>query len=671
MAIYHFSGQMISRSKGQSAVASAAYRSGEKLYDERYGQTKFYKRETEPITFILKPEHAPDWCLNRERLWNEVEKHEKAKNSQLAREFNVALPIELSLEEQVALTKDYCQKYFVEKGMVADVAIHLDDEKNPHFHVMLTTRPFDEQGNWTIKSRKIYLYDEEGNPLYTKSGFRANRKENVTDWDSKETMQAWRKGWADLTNSYLEKNGFSERISEKSYAELGLDKQPTIHEGYVARQMEKNGRSSDRVQINVLIKKENATKEILQDVKRDIHFAEEGEGIQRLLSPNEKKQIATLSKDLKLFINYDNLVEKKRILVNWLTNEKTAALFSDGPTRIETILSQDEKVEEAFVLLAKESNRIVSRHYPSLPVDQLSQHALNRLAEETIQRGQSLHKEEANRLLTEETNQELTHYLKIIAKRPLETYDDYNKQYERLQKSVEAFKKNHQISTFTPDTLQDLSPDQQAALKAIVKDLERAKLALKVIDGYYEEKINRKFPTLDVNDLSIPERILYGDAIDYYGERLTVDTLQTIREQPLFKYDDAAYQLVGRYIDEPSQRTAIQSTLAESYPTLAEELQDPRLRTMVFNEVLEKDVVDEQTVAAFVRSVRNESVDEDFQPRKVSLLFQTLFRPQQLEQIMKEVAYEEQQQIHETEREHKKALRKKKQNRMKGLRGNR
>lgn len=671
MAIYHFSGQIISRSKGQSAVASAAYRSGEKLYDERYGQTKFYKRETDPITFILKPNHAPDWCLDRERLWNEVEKHEKAKNSQLAREFNVALPIELSLGEQIALTKDYCQMFFVEKGMVADVAIHLDDKDNPHFHVMLTTRPFDETGQWTIKSRKVYLYDDEGNPLYVKSGYRASRKENVTDWDSKETMQQWRKGWADLTNTYLEKNGLSERISEKSYAELGLAKQPTIHEGYVARQMEKSGRVSDRVQINVLIKKENMTKELLQDVKEEMHFFEESEGIHRLLTPNEKKQIAVLSKDLKLFINYDNLVEKKRILVNWLTNEKTAALFSDGPTRIETILSQDQKVEEAFSLIAKESNRIVTRYYPSLHVDQLSQHALNRLAEVTIQRNHPLSQAEANRLLSEETQHELVHYLKIIAKRPLETYDEYNQRYERLQNQVDTFKKTHHLTHFTPNTLQALTPEQQGALKAIVKDLERTKLALTIIDGYYEEKINRKFPTLDVNDLSIPERILYGDAIDYYGERLTVDTLQTIREQPLFKYDDAAYELVGRYLNEPNQRAAIQSTLAESYPTLAEELQDPRLRTMVFNEVLEKDVVDEQTVAAFIRSVRNESVDEDFQPRKVSLLFQTLFRPQHLEQIMKEVAYEEQQQIRENEHRHKKALRKKKQNRMKGLRGNR
>lgn len=436
MALYHFSGQMISRSKGQSAVASAAYRSGEKLYDERYGQTKFYKRDTEPITFILKPDHAPDWCLKRERLWNEVEKHEKAKDSQLAREFNVALPVELSFEEQIALTEDYCQTTFVERGMVADVAIHLDDTHNPHFHVMLTTRPFDEEGNWSIKSRKIYLYDEEGKPLYTKSGYRANRKENVTNWDSKETMLAWRKGWADLTNSYLERSGFSERITEKSFAELGLTKQPTIHEGYVAREMEKDGQTSDRVQINVLIKKENVTQEILQDVKQDLRFTEEGEGIQRLLSPNEKKHIVTLSNDLKLFINYDNLIEKKRILNNWLTNEKTSALFSDGPNEIETILYQDEKVEEAFALVAEESNRIMARYYPDLQVEQLSQHAVNRLAEETLTTEHPLNREEANHLLTEETRAELITYLKLIDKRPLETYDEYNLQCNRLQKKA-------------------------------------------------------------------------------------------------------------------------------------------------------------------------------------------------------------------------------------------
>ena len=112
MAIYHFSAQMISRGKGQSAVASASYRSGEKLYDELSEQSKYYKREVQPETHILAPSHAPTWIQNREMLWNEVERSETRKNSQLAREINVALPRELSNEQQTELIKGYVQEQF-------------------------------------------------------------------------------------------------------------------------------------------------------------------------------------------------------------------------------------------------------------------------------------------------------------------------------------------------------------------------------------------------------------------------------------------------------------------------------------------------------------------------------------------------------------------------------
>lgn len=210
---------------------------------------------------------------------------------------------------------------------------------------------------------------------------------------------------------------------------------------------------------------------------------------------------------------------------------KKNAFFSEAQSRIEMILSQDEKVEEAFALLAKESNRIGTRYYPSLHVDRLSQHALNRLEEVTIQRNQPLNQVEANQLLTEETQHELAHYLKIIAKRPLETHVEYNARYERLQDQVDAFKKTHQLTHFSPDSLQALTPEQQGALNAIVKDFERTKLALTIIDGYYEAKITRQFPTLDVAALTIQERILYGDnIIDCYGDRLTLEDLKKIKE---------------------------------------------------------------------------------------------------------------------------------------------
>src|SRR5690606_34029085 len=131
MAIFHSTTKIISRAKGQSAVASASYRSGERLVDENSGEVKFYKREVAPETMILAPENAPDWVNNRERLWNEVEKIEKRKDSQLAREIEIALPVELNKEEQKKFVQNYVQDNFVERGMIADIAIHRDNPSNP------------------------------------------------------------------------------------------------------------------------------------------------------------------------------------------------------------------------------------------------------------------------------------------------------------------------------------------------------------------------------------------------------------------------------------------------------------------------------------------------------------------------------------------------------------
>ena len=155
MAIYHFEAKVISRGKGQSAIASASYRSGEKLYSERYNKFNFYGRSVAPKTFILKPSNAPDWTLNRQKLWNEVEKIEKSKNAQLARDFILALPSELNEEEQEELLLNYCQENFVNHGMVADIAIHRDKDGNPHAHIMTTNRPFKENGDWGTRQKKF------------------------------------------------------------------------------------------------------------------------------------------------------------------------------------------------------------------------------------------------------------------------------------------------------------------------------------------------------------------------------------------------------------------------------------------------------------------------------------------------------------------------------------
>jgi hypothetical protein len=237
MAIYHLSMQIISRSKGQSAVAAAAYRSGEKLHDERTDEHKFYARNVQPENMILTPSNAPEWMKDRNRLWNEVEKVEKRKDSQLARELNIALPIELNHDQQKELIQSFAQNEFVQKGMVADIAIHRDDANNPHAHIMLTMRNIDENG-FGKKNR-------DWNADF------ANAKENTRGYvKNSEGCLSIREQWANYVNQALEQAKSKERITHLSHKKRGLEVLPTIHLGHVAHDMEKKGKQSDRGQIN-------------------------------------------------------------------------------------------------------------------------------------------------------------------------------------------------------------------------------------------------------------------------------------------------------------------------------------------------------------------------------------------------------------------------------------
>ncbi len=230
MAIFHMSFSNISAGKGRSAIASAAYRSGEKLFDNKEGRNYFYGRSIMPETFILKPKNAPEWANDRQKLWNEVEKKDRKANSRYAKEFNVALPVELSADEQKELLIKYVQENFVDEGMVADVAIHRDHADNPHAHVMLTNRPFNPDGTWGgIKSKKQYILDENGNKTYTgTSKYPKSRKILMVDWDKKEKIIEWRHNWAASVNQVLEQKNIPDRISEKSFIEQGgIDDTPT------------------------------------------------------------------------------------------------------------------------------------------------------------------------------------------------------------------------------------------------------------------------------------------------------------------------------------------------------------------------------------------------------------------------------------------------------------
>ena len=184
MAIYHFHVAPVSRKAGESIVAGAAYRSGSLLYEESTGITHDYRpKQGVEYSAILAPEGAPDWVHDRQTLWNIVDKVETRKDAQLARQVEIGLPIELSPSENIALLRDFTQRTFVSKGMVADVAMHGDNPANPHAHILLTTRHL------------------------TDTGFGYKNRE----WNAKSEFLTWRRDWADITNEHLMDAGLAVR----------------------------------------------------------------------------------------------------------------------------------------------------------------------------------------------------------------------------------------------------------------------------------------------------------------------------------------------------------------------------------------------------------------------------------------------------------------------------
>ena len=242
IAIYHCSIKIISRGKGKSAVAAAAYRSGEKLINNYDGITHDYTRKSGiAYTEIMLPSHAPPDFQNRSVLWNSVEKIEKSKNSQLAREIELAIPKELNREQQISLVREYVNDNFVAVGMCADIAVHDKSDGNPHAHIMLTMRPLEQDGTWGAKSRKEYITDKNGERIKLKNGNFKTRKVDTVDWNEQSKAELWRSKWAELANKYLSENEIADRIDHRSFERQGTEQIPTIHLGVAASQMERKG----------------------------------------------------------------------------------------------------------------------------------------------------------------------------------------------------------------------------------------------------------------------------------------------------------------------------------------------------------------------------------------------------------------------------------------------
>lgn len=342
MAIYHCRIQVIGRSAGRSAVSASAYRSGTKILDNENGILNDYTRKKGVIhSEIMLCKNAPVEYMDRAILWNSVHKIEKNKNAQLAREIEVALPKEFDTQTQIEVTREYV-KNFVDEGMCADWSLHNKNDGNPHVHIMLTMRPIKENGQWGEKEKKVYSVDDKGEriPIIDKltgqqKVDKRNRKQwkreyvQTNDWNNKEKSEEWRENWANICNKYLDEK---HKIDHRSYKRQGIDKQPTIHEGYAARNIEKRGGVSERCEYNRQVRKDNEELAQIQSKSSQLQL------IQTLISKNNQNFIK--NDDLVRFIHKESIISLANMEELYLKHQERLNVLIPEVKRIEKEMSE-------------------------------------------------------------------------------------------------------------------------------------------------------------------------------------------------------------------------------------------------------------------------------------------------------------------------------------------
>ena len=369
---------IVSRSKGASVIAKAAYNARDKLRDEYYVKVHDYSKKDDLVfSKIFLPEHIPKEFSNREYLWNSVEKIEKSKNSQLARNLLFTLPRELNEEDRIKLISEFIEENFTSKGMIADCNIHnptaSDNEEQPHAHILLTLREIDEKGNWKPKSRKEYILDENGEKIKLKSGNYKSRKVNLNDWNEPDKAKEWRENFSKKANEYLARNNIAKRIDPRTFEEQGREELPQIHLGTSSYQMEKKGIQTERgnqnrkiIALNLEFKKLKAELSKLTSwigsllgslqVKYDEYKQEKKEEYEN------KAELFNLYEYISIY--YDLQGEKARKLNHYASNKKIGGdlrrfskariylkdnnlkTIADLQEKINTLQSQNKKISQ-------------------------------------------------------------------------------------------------------------------------------------------------------------------------------------------------------------------------------------------------------------------------------------------------------------------------------------
>ena len=550
MAIFHMSFSNISAGKGRSAIASAAYRSGEKLFDDKEGRYYFYTRSVMPESFILTPKNAPEWASNREQLWNEVEKKDRKSNSRYAKEFNVALPIELSAAEQKELLTKYVQENFVDQGMVADVAIHRDHQDNPHAHVMLTNRPFNPDGSWGLKAKTQYIKDENGKQLLTKSGFPKQRKIWLVDWDKKEKITEWRHNWANSVNQVLAQKNIPDRISEKSFVDQGIQETPTQHEGI-------NSQRKNRKVFNQQVRAQRNAQAKYHNLDEKIRNHEHFDALTDELSFSEKHTISHLSQQLKTYVDLEHLDDKKRMLFNWKNSLLIKhAVGEDVTQQLLTIDQQTTSLAQANQLLNKVVERATKKLYPELNFEQTTATERRELIKETNSEQTIFKGSELAERLADIRSYLLTQQLLTFTKRPYTSWQLVNQQAQTIEKQLAAVLAKHghrldDLKHIDRGLLAAYEPNELEFVSKAVKDLRVMREVKAVVQTQYNSILTTAFPDSDLDKLETIDKEQIYTAVVYYDPELkplSADDLRQLQQQPPVVFTSQQHQAGLNYL---------------------------------------------------------------------------------------------------------------------------
>lgn len=488
MAIFHLSANIISRGKGRSAVAAAAYRSGSIITNEYDGVVHDYRRKRGVIDKqIFLPAHVPREYYDRATLWNAVEKIEKAKNAQLAREIEIAIPKEISLVGTYQMVKEFVTENFVSKGMVADCCYHDKGDGNRHVHILLTVRPINLDGTWGDKQRKEYILDRNGNKIYDAKKRQYKCKSiPATDWNNRDNVELWRIKWEEKCNQYLKLYGSNERVDHQSYERQGLDILPTRHLGPAASQMEKRGVKTELGNINRQIKEKNIfIKSLAQKIT---NLTEEAKRIAYEVKEKLKELALFLERLRRYFIcieyaQIDNDEEQKELKECLIQNTEEV----EKVLAIREKMNAKQELKSKYAKRAAETTSGVKRLQLRATIEKLEQEVYE-LREVLLQS-----KLEAELLLEPDLKEKLK-----VSKMCEQLLPSLEKQYEQLSEEKREIKAVYdtKVESVVPEDMAELVAERQM-VRADETERARAELLVKHGEAFKDRIFEKAVEKVD------------------------------------------------------------------------------------------------------------------------------------------------------------------------------